>query len=45
MDGYLGLFLETGNPTFYMMAKQGETHAGENRDQGPRAAGNTDQRG
>ena len=22
MDGYMELFLETGNPAFYMMAKQ-----------------------
>ena len=23
MNGYMGLFLETGDPAFYMMAKQG----------------------
>lgn len=39
MDGYIGLFLETGNPTFYMMAKQNEaknppTHKGETSARG-----------
>ena len=28
MNGYMDLFLETGNPAFYMMAKQGGAASG-----------------
>jgi len=36
MEGYLGLFFETGNPAFYMMAKQQEAEK-EKGDAAPRA--------
>ena len=45
MDGYFALFLRTGNPMLYLRSKREGAHAGEARNQGPRAAGDADQGG
>lgn len=42
MEGYIGLFLETGNPTFYVMSKQERPADGPET---PEKKGNTSPQG